>query len=182
MLRGHRPRGGATGGPTSPLRVPLTLLFLEGLHQLLQGPYLSILRQQDVGDGGRGRAGLVVPRTQGSPFQKERSRIFASVEALGNLEPLPLPPFGTDSAPRMALVVPLRWEKGVERSRGPQHSAATAATQSEVYGPCSAVEKTPSLSTQVTGTQDSPRPLLTLKLGSSGWEMVLEHIHSGLLQ
>lgn len=64
----------------------------------------------------------------------------------------------------------------------PQHSAATAVIQSEVYGPCSAVEKTSSLSTQVTGTQDSPRPLLALKLGSSGWEMVLEPIHSGLLQ
>lgn len=58
----------------------------------------------------------MVPRTQRSPFQKEWSRILASVEALGNSEPLPLPPFGTDSAPKMALVVPLRWEKGVERS------------------------------------------------------------------
>lgn len=124
----------------------------------------------------------MVPRAQWRPFQEERARIFASVGALGSLKLPPLPPFGTatTAVPQMMLVVPLRWGKG-GTSRVRQHSAATAAAQPEAYKPCSAVERTPSLSTQVTKTQISPRPYLALKLGSLVWEMVLEPIHSSLL-
>lgn len=178
MLRGHQPRGGATGRPTSPLREPLTLLFLEGLHQLLQGPYLPILRQQDVGEGRRGRAGLVVPRAQGSPFQKERSRIFTSVEALGSSEPLPLPPFGTDTASKMTFVVPLRWEKGEPECPSTEQPLLPPSQRSMGLAQ---LWRRP-LASQETGTQDSPRPLLALKLGSSWREMVLEPLLSGLLQ
>lgn len=113
-----------------------------------------------------------------------RSRLFASAGALESLKPLPLPPFGTATAPvpQMTLEVPLRWGKGVEVPRGTQNSAATAAIQAEAYGPCSAVENSSGLSTQGTGTQIGPRPRLTLELGSSAWEMVLEPTYPTLLQ
>lgn len=64
--------GRYNGRAEQPLREPLTLLLLKVRHQFLEGLYLLILQQQDgVGLGGAGEAGLVVPRAQGSPFQRE---------------------------------------------------------------------------------------------------------------
>lgn len=120
MPRGHQPQGRCRGELASQQRGPLTLVLLKGLHHLFQGLYLPSLQQ----GGGRG-AGLVASRAHGSPFWMGRAR----------LKPLPHPgcsyhfctsdePFCDSTEVREGCGAPL----------GAQHSAATAATQTEGEG------------------------------------------------
>lgn len=69
--RGHRPRGGATGGPSGHWE---SLLPFCSWRIVTKSSRACIFSSCSDKTGRRGRgwgAGLVVPRAQGSPFQRE---------------------------------------------------------------------------------------------------------------